>query len=215
MITATLTRPTTIAATTTCDRRVTLSQLIDIGLLPPPRPRAIFLEPISKRSRRKKAAAVEKSTSTISEANDVASEADSVDRSVAADDTAREGQADHRSQIPSDMRSEISGESGRSASTAVSRLDLAQLSQVGSAMTPAAKQQVVDDKTITATITLIKGGCLPGDSVSVKIMVQHIKRVKSMTGVIVTLFRQGKMDTSPSPAARTTRSSRATTPSAS
>ncbi|OAQ91891.1 pH-response regulator protein palF/RIM8 [Purpureocillium lilacinum] len=201
MITATLTRPTTIAPTTTCDRRVTLSQLIDIGLLPPPRPRAIFLEPISKRSRRKKAAAVEKSTSTISEVNDVASEADSVDRSVAADDTAREGQADHRSQIPSDMRSEISGESGRSASTAVSRLDLAQLSQVGSAMTQAAKQQVVDDKTITATITLIKGGCLPGDSVSVKIMVQHIKRVKSMTGVIVTLFRQGKMDTSPSPAA--------------
>ncbi|KAJ6445872.1 pH-response regulator protein palF/RIM8 [Purpureocillium lavendulum] len=201
MITATVTRPTTIAPTTTCDRRVMLSQLIDIGLLPPPRPRTIFLEPISKRSRRKKAAAVEKSIVTSSEVNDVASEADSVDRSVTADESNRESQTDHRSQIPSDVRSEVSGESGRSASTAMSRVDLAQLSQVGSAMTPAAKQQVVDDKTITATITLIKGGCLPGDSVSVKIMVQHIKRVKSMTGVIVTLFRQGKMDTSPSPAA--------------
>lgn len=97
---------------------------------------------------------------------------------------------------PSDMHSEISGESGRSVSTA-SRAEFTQLSHVGSTLTSAAKQQVVDDKTITATVELLKGGCLPGDTVSVRVTVQHIKRVKSMTGVIATLFRQGKIDTNP------------------
>lgn len=96
------------------------------------------------------------------------------------------------------MHSEISGESGRSVSTA-SRAEFTQLSHVGSTLTSAAKQQVVDDKTITTTVELLKGGCLPGDTVSVRVMVQHIKRVKSMTGVIATLFRQGRIDTNPPP----------------
>lgn len=177
-----------------------LAEMIDVGMLAPPRPRTIFLEPISKRTRRKKSAAQEKAPASAGpDINDLASESDSVDRSVVTDDSGRETLADLRAHVPSDMRSELSGESGRSLSTAISRADLAQLSQVGSAMTPAAKQQVVDDKTITATIELLRGGCLAGDTVSVRITVQHVKRVKSMTGVIVTLFRQGKMDTSPPP----------------
>ena len=100
--------------------------------------------------------------------------------------------------VPSDVRSDVSGESARSIST-TSRAEYAQLSQVGSTLTSAAKQQVVDDKTITATIELLKGGCLPGNTVSVRVTVQHIKMVKSMTGVIVTLFRQGRIDTNPPP----------------
>ncbi|PHH78580.1 hypothetical protein CDD83_3954 [Cordyceps sp. RAO-2017] len=195
MITAILTRPTTIAPTSSCDRKVVLAQKIDIGMLAPPRPRTIFLEPISKRARRKKTPA--SAASPIAEVNDAASEPDSGDRSVFTDDSGRDTQADHRTHIPSDLRSEISGESGRSASTAVSKADAAQPPNTGPTMTPAAKQQVVDDKTITATIELLRGGCLPGDTVSARVTVQHIKRVKSMTGVIVTLFRQGKIDTSP------------------
>lgn len=92
----------------------------------------------------------------------------------------------------------MSGESGRSFSTAVSRTDVAQVVQAGSAMTPAARQKVVD-KTITATIELLRGACLSGDTVSVRVTIQYINRIKSLTGVIVTLFRQGKMDTSPPP----------------
>ncbi|RDA96010.1 hypothetical protein CP533_5882 [Ophiocordyceps camponoti-saundersi (nom. inval.)] len=209
MITAILTRPTTIAPTSSCDRKVTLVQKIDIGMLSPPRPRTIFLEPISKRARRKKATATLERTPTASlaEANDAASEPDLAERYTITDDAVT---SDPRNHIPSDLRSEVSGESGRTASTAISRAEAAQLSQVGAAsMTPAAKQQVVDDKTITATIELLKGGCLPGDTVSARVTVQHIKRVKSMTGVIVTLFRQGKIDTSPPPSRfSTTASSR-------
>ena len=174
-------------------------QEIDVGMLSPPRPRTIFLEPISKRTRRRKTPAVEKSTTSLgTDINDLASEADG---SVATEDSGRDRHSESRGggSGPIDSRSEISGESGRSASTAMSsgRGDFAQLSQVGSTLASSARQQVVDDKTITATIELLRGGCLPGETVPIRVTVQHIKRMKSMTGVIVTLFRQGKIDSSP------------------
>lgn len=136
---------------------------------------------------------LEKSHTNMTETTDIGSEADSGETPAATDE--RDHVTDQRSPIQSDMRSEVSGESGMSASTGMSRTELS-LSQVGT-LTQSAKQQAVDDKTITATIELLKGGCLPGDSVSVRVTVQHIKRVKSMTGVIVTLFRQGKVDVAP------------------
>lgn len=197
MITATLTRPTSIGPTTSCDRKVMLVETVDVGLLAPPRPRSIFLEPISRRTKRKKSMALDKASVAAPEANDIGSEAGSPDQSATPEDSGRDN-SDQRNPIPVDMRSEVSGESSRSVSTAISRVEFAQLSQVGTTLTSPAKQQVVDDKTITATIELLRGGCLPGDTVSVRVTVQHIKRVKSMTGVIVTLFRQGKIDSSPS-----------------
>jgi hypothetical protein len=205
MVSATLTRPTSIAATITCDRKVTLVERLDIGHVPTPRPRTIFLEPISKRSRnRRKSAALDKASSAAaaaataaaaasSDVNDYTSEAGSVDPSVVTEDSGRDRAVDVRTFDQSDIRSEFSGESGRSVST--SGFSRAELAQVASA-----KQQVVDDKTITATIELVRGGCLPGDTVTVRVNVHHIKRVKSMNGVIVTLFRQGKIDSSPSSA---------------
>lgn len=193
MVTATLTRPTSIAPTSSCERKVMLVENVDIGSLQAPRPRTIFLEPISKRTRRKKSMVLDKSSAAPSEVNELGSEPDPVE--TPTEDT-REHAVDTRSPIQSDMRSEVSGESGVSGSTGVSRPDLT-LSQVGTLTS--AKQQAVDKKTITATIELIKGGCLPGDGISVRVTVQHIKRVKSMTGVIVTLFRQGKIDTNPPP----------------
>lgn len=43
----------------------------------------------------------------------------------------------------------------------------------------------------------MKSGCLPGDTISVKVDVQHTKRIKSLYGVIVTLYRQGRVDSAP------------------
>ncbi|KAJ3501145.1 hypothetical protein NM208_g16994 [Fusarium decemcellulare] len=193
MVTATLTRPTSITPTSSCERKVMLVENVDIGLLQAPRPRTIFLEPISKRTRRKKSMMLDKSTVAPSEVNEISSEPDPAETPT---EETRDHAADSRSP-QSDIRSEVSGESGVSGSTSMSRPDLT-LSQVGTLTS--AKQQAVDKKTITATIELLKGGCLPGDAVSVRVTVQHIKRVKSMTGVIVTLYRQGKIDSNPSPA---------------
>ncbi|KAG6143295.1 hypothetical protein E4U28_002358 [Claviceps purpurea] len=199
-ITATLTRPVSMAATSTCERKVTLVQQIDVGLLSAPRPRTIFLEPISKRTRRKKPKHSEMASGALPppEHNDLTSEAGSVITEGSTRGETNNSNAPGDS-TASDMHSEISVESRRSGVSSASRAtgEFRQLSHVGSTLTSAAKQQYVDDKTITATIELIKGGCLPGDTVTVRVTVQHIKRVKSMTGVIVTLFRQSKIDTHP------------------
>ena len=136
---------------------------------------------------------LDKASFVAAETNEIGSEADSSDPPASTEE--RDQATDQRSPIPSDMRSEISGESGLSGSTGRSRTELS-LAQAGT-RTQSAKQQAVDDKTITATIELLRGGCLAGEVVSVRVTVQHIKRVKSMTGVIVTLFRQGKVDVAP------------------
>lgn len=135
----------------------------------------------------------DKASVAVAETNEIASEADSSDPPASTED--REHATDQRSPVPSDVRSDVSGESALSGSTGRSRTELS-LAQVGT-LTSSAKQQAVDDKTITATIELLRGGCIPGDSVSVRVSVQHIKRIKSMTGVIVTLYRQGKVDVAP------------------
>lgn len=168
-----------------------MSSPVDIGLVNVPSPKTVFLEPVSKRKGgRKRSFGFDKAAQPAPEVNDMASEAGSADPSVITDGSGQDRSVDQRVIDQSDLRSEISGESGRSVSTG--GLSRAQLSQIASA-----RQQVVDDKTITATVSLTKGGCLPGDTVSVRVFVQHIKRLKSMNGVIVTLFRQGKIDSSP------------------
>ncbi|CEI64782.1 unnamed protein product [Fusarium venenatum] len=191
MVTATLTRPTSIAPTSSCERKVMLVENVDVGLLHTPRPRTIFLEPISKRNRRRKSMVIDKSSAAHSEINEVNTGHELTETPT---EDYREHTTDPRSPIQSDLRSEVSGESGVSNSTSLSRPEVP-LSQVGTLTS--AKQQAVDKKTITATVELLKGGCLPGDPISVRVTVQHTKRVKSMTGVIVTLLRQGKIDSNP------------------
>ena len=54
-----------------------------------------------------------------------------------------------------------------------------------------------DVKIIRATIELLKSGGLQGDHVPLRITVNHIKHVKSLHGVIVTMYRQARVDTHP------------------
>ncbi|CAK7216144.1 ph-response sensor protein [Sporothrix bragantina] len=322
VVTATLTRPTTVAPIQSCDRRVYLVDPVDIGAVPKPRPRTISLEPISKRSKKRKIVVVTQpppplqtnssaaaqaggsgvlgAMSTISFASgggssdrheiatlsERGSVRDSAHETIQTEDTELDGYAEAqgrtsrssqpRSPIPTDIRSEISVESvasggsetrsgngsggffgaaggsgsgsgfgsargpgsGAGAGSNIIRLSSptgshAAASTAGhSAATttgtntssstitnPAAGSSgngqkhhplvpvksvstttisgVVDDRTITATIDLLKGGCLPGEVVSVKVSVQHVKRIKSLHGVVVTLYRQGRIDSAP------------------
>src|SRR6478735_11846294 len=146
MVTATLTRPTSIAPTSSCERKVMLVENVDVGLLHAPRPRTIFLEPISKRNRRRKSMALDKSSTAQSEINELNTGHELTETPT---EDYREHTTDPRSPIQSDLRSEVSGDSGVSNSTSLSRLE-APLSQVGTLTS--AKQQAVDKKTITATV---------------------------------------------------------------
>jgi len=52
-------------------------------------------------------------------------------------------------------------------------------------------------RTITATVESLKGGCLGGDSLPIKIVIYHTKHIMSMKGVIITLYRHARVDTHP------------------
>lgn len=51
--------------------------------------------------------------------------------------------------------------------------------------------------TISAKIEVLQGGCLAGDSFSVRVSIKHNTAVKSLQGIIITLYRQGRIDTHP------------------
>lgn len=210
MITATLTRPTAIAPTISCDRKVELVEQVDVGQLPPPRPRTIYLEPISRRAKKKKSPAslVSERHNSASGDNtgDALSDIDSTrvietstDGSNAAEEGSQDAQQNPRSPVHSDLRSEVSGESAVSGSTGLSSKgpEPNQVGSIGTIHAGTSKKSSPGEKTIVTTIELMKGGCLPGDTVPVRVNIQHTKPIRSLYGVIVTLYRQGRVDSAP------------------
>ena len=208
MITATLTRPTSITPTSSCDRKLHLVETVDIGPLRPPRARTISLEPISKRGRKKKAAKLKENVSpdTTDVGSDVRSGSD-ITRTTGSplpDESASHcGSLDNQvhpgSPVPSEVQSIVSTESTVSSSTGLS-FKLGPAPSTRSARGSkenSSRKYVTTEKTITATIELVKSGSLPGDNLQVKISVQHTKPIKSMHGIIITLYRQGRIDSAP------------------
>lgn len=209
-IIATLTRPTSINPTTSCERKVELVEQVDVGFLAAPRPRTIYLQPISKKTRRKKQVAYttsEKANSITADAAESTSDFDptqlvesSTEGVSIPEETGQEVHQSPRTPVQIDLRSEASGDSAVSGSTGLSSRDRVDSSQAGSPATISVvegKKAASGQKTITTTIELMKSGCLPGDTISVKVDVQHTKRIKSLHGVIVTLYRQGRVDSAP------------------
>ncbi|KAI0148094.1 hypothetical protein F4776DRAFT_298641 [Hypoxylon sp. NC0597] len=214
MITATLTRPTSIAPTSSCETKVALVEKVDIGVLDPPRERKVCMQTLRRRPKRKKKQAppvpsAAKRGSLSTEAQEPASDLDSTRVNensngstvslgeVAAVGTNRSNlpQSPLRADlIPGDLQSEISGESALSNNSGSNSVRGADASAESIA---ASRVSGSDEREITATAELLKGGCLPGDILPVKIKVEHNRRMKSMHGIIVTLYRQGRVDYSP------------------
>lgn len=209
MITATLTRPTSIAPTSNCERRVEFVEQIDVGRLPPPRPRTIYLEPISKKAKKKRSPASVVSDKQNSTPADIPGENSSdlestrvietsTDGSNVADESSQDAPPNPRSPVHSDLKSEVSGDSAVSGSTGLSsnRIEPSPGS-LGTIQAGARKKIMPGNKTITTTLELLKGGCLPGDTIPIRVNIQHTKPIRSLHGVIVTLYRQGRVDSAP------------------
>jgi hypothetical protein len=208
LITATVTRPTSIAATSSYDQKINLIETVDIGPMQAPKPRTISLEPIARRSRRRKTVkAKEGSPQEVADPSS-GSEAARTASSPRPEESASQcSSLDHtvnpRSPVPSEAQSVHSA--GTSAdSTVSSSTGLSfQLGPVPPSARSAKGSQAtnskvsVAEKTITATIECLKAGCLPGDSIPLKISIKHCKAMKSMHGVIITLYRQGRIDSAP------------------
>ncbi|KAL7269789.1 ph-response sensor protein [Rhizina undulata] len=58
-------------------------------------------------------------------------------------------------------------------------------------------KECLKNKTITATVELLKAGGLRGDSIPVKISIRHTKPIKSLNGIIITLHRHTRFEPPP------------------
>jgi hypothetical protein len=148
MLTATLTRPTTIAPVITHDQKIYLVERVDIAPLLPPKPRTITLEPVSRKIKPIKAPG----------------------------------------SLPSRNPNSPTPEAEPPASS-ISEFSLD--SRVSSSLSD------TPHKLITATVELLKGACLRGDSFPVRISINHTKHIKSINGIIITLYRQARVDMHP------------------
>ncbi|KAI1412559.1 hypothetical protein F5Y13DRAFT_162932 [Hypoxylon sp. FL1857] len=214
MVTATLTRPTSIAATSSCETKVALVEKVDIGLLGPPRERKVCMQTLRRRPKKRKkpalpAPSTTKRGSLSTEGQEPASDLDSTrvnensnGSTPSLGEVAAVGPSGSNlprsplrtDLIPGDLQSEISGESALSNNSGSNSVRGADASAESIA---ASRVSGSDEREITATVELLKGGCLPGDILPVKIRVEHNRRMKSMHGIIVTLYRQGRVDYSP------------------
>jgi hypothetical protein len=207
LITATVTRPTSIAATSSCDQKINLVETVDIGPMQAPKPRTISLEPIAKRrTRRKTVKAKEGSPQEVTDPSS-GSEPRTASSPRPEESASQCGSLDHtvnpRSPAPSDIQSvhsaATSADSGVSSSTGLSF----QLGPVPPSARSAKGSQTtnskvsITEKTITATIECLKAGCLPGDNIPLKVSIKHCKAMKSLHGIIITLYRQGRIDSAP------------------
>ncbi|KAH8163536.1 hypothetical protein CIB48_g4708 [Xylaria polymorpha] len=206
-VTATLTRPTAIAPTSSCEARVSLVEKVDVGLIVPPRERKVFLQTMKRRVKKGKSVAAVVSSATKGhpawvELAEPSSDRESTRATESPNDSTMNlgnptpaGVDDlPRNPVPADVQSEISGESvpsNQSVAYSVRGADVSGESNAGS------KHSGHDEREITATVELLKGGCLPGDLIPVRIRVEHNRYMKSLHGIIVTLYRQGRVDYAP------------------
>lgn len=165
-----------------CHRRITVLEDLDIAPIPPPKPRVVTLQPISKKPRPRP----RRKTSTA-------------DPSLhAASDTTVNGQETRPPLTPT--ASDVSGSSRVSSSSQSFRQrtdSMRTASFQSNGARSIATSMSLTEKTIMATAELQRSGALPGDSIPIKITINHTRHVRSPHGIIITLYRQGRIDMHP------------------
>jgi hypothetical protein len=194
MITATVTRPTTISPTLSCDRKIYFVERIDISPLYPPKSRTITLEAVSRRK-----VAKEHAKKLVDPMDRKSRKTDSASRSSPhrnSNSTAPSTATDSEPPM-SPSPSHVSFESAVSGSNAQSQHSSSQSQSTSTNTRPNDSKGSISVKNITTEVESCVGGCLRGDSIPVKVSVNHVKHIKSMNGVIVTLYRQARVDMHP------------------
>lgn len=201
MITCTLTKPTTIAPVVIRDREIRYGQDINIATIPRPKPRVITLEPLAKRGRtRRHQLRRTNTTDTTAEADQHSSGSmTGSDGTVTQQGSITTSSQPDREAVTSPAPSEpseTSTESGVSNSGAGSAVGSTTQSRRSNGSSRAASQQG-DQRPISTSIQLAEGGYLRGDTIQIRISIQHRKVVRSLHGVILTFYRQARVDMHP------------------
>jgi hypothetical protein len=175
--------------TLTCRRRVNLLENIDVATFPAPKARIVTLEPVSKRSKSKAKA---KSTSSDATAAPDTSSIDTPVSGAAASVDNRPPLSPSPSNVSSSSRPSESSQSFQIHSDPSSSTSTGGRNSEGRSATPS-----ISDKTITAKAEVLRAGVLPGDTLPIKVTINHWKQVRSAQGIIITLYRQGRIDLHP------------------
>jgi hypothetical protein len=244
MITSTVTRPSRasiINPITTCERRVTFLDDIDISNLVKPKPRIVTLEPIIRRSRTRSRRRIPElpqsgvqsqhssqaqphQTSHLqSQAQAQANSLSSQTTTPTATPTPTQQSQQFQQQAPpiaesharssntpaeitecprSPGPSEDSFETNPSSGGAPSATESAVYSHSArnnDGRTPAnpAITRALSRKPITTSVEINSAGFLRGDMIEIKVRISHTKHIKSLHGVIATLYRQARVDMHP------------------
>ncbi|EAW10421.1 pH response protein PalF [Aspergillus clavatus NRRL 1] len=183
VLTSTLTKPTTMNPTLSCRRRINFLENIDIAPFPAPKARIVTLEPVSKRSKSKgKAKSLE---------SDTAPDTPSRKSSSTSGGTVGDSRPP-LSPAPSNVSS-----SSRLSNSSQSFQLVSDPSSSGTGVRNGSITPSIGDKTITAKTEVLRAGVLPGDTLPIIITINHCKQVRSAHGIIVTFYRQGRIDLHP------------------
>lgn len=197
MLTSTLTRPTTISPTTSCDVKVALRDSIDIAPIAEPKPRVISLEPISRRTRRSPRARPATSNTDSVPPTPSASEAPRLAPLRESQSGTSEEIASPRSPSPSETSFASQLSSSGASGTEYGIRSVNTVTDAGVFIAANGTRATVKGKIITATIDVLKGGFLSGDQIPIRVTVNHNKHVRSLKGIIITLYRQARVDMHP------------------
>ncbi|RMZ74064.1 ph response [Pyrenophora seminiperda CCB06] len=190
MLNATLTRPTTISPTASCDTKVYLTDIVDIAPVPPLKPRVISLEPISRRARARSRKRAPEEALQIPTGSEPLPAGSTLEPGSTIDDN--EGL---RSPSPSDVSYESQRSSGNASGTEYGVRSVH--TTIDGSASQNASRATLKGKTITATIDVLKPAFLRGDQIPIKVTVNHTKHIRSLKGIIITLYRQARVDMHP------------------
>ncbi len=194
MLTSTLTRPTTIGPIATCEHAIDLVEIVDIGNLPRPKPRVVSVETVSRKSITKIGARKSVKPSSIGKSPVRLSTAPPRSAIGSTSSDRQPPNEPTESPVPS-TRSYVSAES--SGASIYQRGSARPLARSSIESSDLASNDEVPDHVVTATMELLHRGCLPGDKLPVQISINHNKPVKSLQGIVITMYREGHVDTHP------------------
>lgn len=191
MLSSTLTRPTTLLPTSRCERIITVKETIDVAHLPYPTPQVIPLEMIYRRPRRTKTAVISQKSECSNSPKDQQARAP-VEPSSAASQIS---DISPESRSVSDASCASTVVSSRANCESASIPTISHVSSNVDGYSVAASDGVTSNP--SATVEMLQSGCLPGDTVSVRVGINLTKHFKNPRGIILTLYRECHIDIHP------------------
>ena len=190
LLTSTVTRPTTLAPTSSQHRKLGFLEAVDISRVPKPKAEMVSIDVRYKRAKAK--ADKQKKEVKLREGENLDPASSVSGEHNEHCDNRQVDSEPPRSPVPSEISSAATTDSTSSNVSCSITSPVRTVVEGG-------EDAIVNplQNTISAKIEVFQGGCLAGDSFPVKVSIKHNTAVKSMQGIIITMYRQGRIDTHP------------------